>query len=939
MTSDRVFAILLAQTWQVGLLAAGIWTLTRIAGRDRPHLAHCLWTLVILKCLMPPVWTSPVGLFCWINTLSLQWIAKSTAISPALWVEPTTQSDVAIRISGTSGVSASPSDTLRPIHAVALDSPQLTPKITQVKHLLLMVWCLGCVVSAGVAIGRLVMFWRFVYRSSLPRTQVIQSLTLEQLVHRLSRQLQLNRRVSVSVLDAAVGPAVYGLVRPIILLPRAIVREQSLAELEPLLAHELIHVRRGDLWWALVQTLACCLFWFHPLVWLAQAMLVREAERSCDEETVASLKCSPVEYARSLLRVLECKQRLRVAPALPGVRPVDITRNRLERIMRLGQGSHASTPVWVWLLFLGSLTILLPGGAWLSAQEGRTSASRPSYTTEKRDKGPTMAPPAKGAWVESWQNEQIEVGDLLDKLELQHGDREVARGVLLSMIPQRSINAINAEGNVTLSSVPPFLIDGNTLKVFETRDQIANIKQEIAELSQLGFDHVRIQIELLTISKEQLNALGLNWEKAHEPTNGFLREAVSSVPTSQEIEAMHRLPTPHFMGSVPQEQPSGKVPAFAASGPVQPASASAASHQAVPVTVKEASPGRITLGGSIQSDLGIAGSLVIPTNTHVEPEETYFAILDAEKAAAISRLASKLSAPKATCRNGSYVKMASYSPWSAKPRTVSFDRPAPIQPMPQLGFSGFSLAARPLILPNQRDNESIAFDLSLACLVREVTRLDRFTFAGGQTSVADGGSSSVQQPNVEWKTLAAQHTLEAGQSLLISSRKPLASESENKGLVVLASCEIQSANSILHHNGDTPNADARRPRPVKDRLPINGVLTSGDQVENLPEPSTDETLSAWQKAMPNDRFWASLNGTRIEISKVCIGDYADDKRFVPMIGDAILHHRIYNCNAYQFAPGESDANPTWIGSFVVDHHHFHMVDPKTPANSAAQSSR
>ena len=194
---------------------------------------------------------------------------------------------------------------------------------------------------------------------------------MEHLVHRLSERLHVRRRVRISVLDAAVGPAVYGLIRPTILLPAAIALNRPLRELEPLVAHELIHIRRGDLWWALVQTLACCLFWFHPLVWLAQAMLVRESERSCDEETIASLGVSPSTYARSLLDVLECKQRLRVAPALPGVRSVDVTRSRLERIMRLGHGSHASTPVWVWLLFFCCVAVLLPGGVWLSAQEAQ----------------------------------------------------------------------------------------------------------------------------------------------------------------------------------------------------------------------------------------------------------------------------------------------------------------------------------------------------------------------------------------------------------------------------------------------------------------------------------------------------------------------------------------------------------------------------------------
>lgn len=130
---------------------------------------------------------------------------------------------------------------------------------------LLVVWLLGCSVSFSVAITRLFLFGRFVLRSSLQREKADCDANMEHLVQRLSERLHVVRRVRISILDAAVGPAVYGLIRPTILLPAAIALNQPLRELEPLVAHELIHIRRGDLWWALVQTLACCLFWVPPV--------------------------------------------------------------------------------------------------------------------------------------------------------------------------------------------------------------------------------------------------------------------------------------------------------------------------------------------------------------------------------------------------------------------------------------------------------------------------------------------------------------------------------------------------------------------------------------------------------------------------------------------------------------------------------------------------
>ncbi len=68
------------------------------------------------------------------------------------------------------------------------------------------------------------------------------------------------------VTKGRLGPAVTGILRPTLLLPEGIVRDRTPDELEPILAHELIHIRRGDLWVGLLQTIVLALWWFHPLV-------------------------------------------------------------------------------------------------------------------------------------------------------------------------------------------------------------------------------------------------------------------------------------------------------------------------------------------------------------------------------------------------------------------------------------------------------------------------------------------------------------------------------------------------------------------------------------------------------------------------------------------------------------------------------------------------
>ena len=61
--SNELLSILITQTWQVAILAAVVWLFVKLFAADRPHLAHALWLVVLIKCLTPPVFSSPTSAF------------------------------------------------------------------------------------------------------------------------------------------------------------------------------------------------------------------------------------------------------------------------------------------------------------------------------------------------------------------------------------------------------------------------------------------------------------------------------------------------------------------------------------------------------------------------------------------------------------------------------------------------------------------------------------------------------------------------------------------------------------------------------------------------------------------------------------------------------------------------------------------------------------
>jgi len=110
------------------------------------------------------------------------------------------------------------------------------------------------------------------------------------------------------------SPAATGWWRPTVLLPCDLVPRLETRQLEDVLRHELMHVRRRDYLWDGLATLSCYLLFFHPSVWLVRRRLRWERELVCDEGVVESGGVRRLEYATCLTTVASWRW-------LPGAEP------------------------------------------------------------------------------------------------------------------------------------------------------------------------------------------------------------------------------------------------------------------------------------------------------------------------------------------------------------------------------------------------------------------------------------------------------------------------------------------------------------------------------------------------------------------------------------------------------------------------------------------
>jgi beta-lactamase regulating signal transducer with metallopeptidase domain len=342
----------------VGVLSGVDWL---IRDRVRAALRHGLWMLVIIKLLLPVDLLSPTAIAYW----AAPWLLTPAVRVPRVAAGSVTVVSEVSRVAGPVGLK-----TATPAH----------PKLELAGGLLL-VWVVGCgawaiwvlVRSRGVA--------RQV-RDSDEAPEALQALLAETAAG-LGLRLKLPR---LCLTDTAQGPALCGLFRPVILLPRGLSEQIEAESLRQVLRHELIHLQRWDLAWNLLQVSVQIAWWWNPLVWFANARIRSLREAAVDEAVM--LEPGSDDYPATLVAVARyCAVPPRMPMAFLGVLE---SGSRLEaRVRRLLERPLPRSAKLGWV---GCVTVLVAGALFLPMGFARVENPAPPTAAAKAPTDPKTLP-------------------------------------------------------------------------------------------------------------------------------------------------------------------------------------------------------------------------------------------------------------------------------------------------------------------------------------------------------------------------------------------------------------------------------------------------------------------------------------------------------------------------------------------------------------------
>ncbi len=148
----------------------------------------------------------------------------------------------------------------------------------------------------------------------------------------IALQLGIKKKVQVWLSDNVDVPSVIGFIKPVILLPVAVISQLSSSQAETILLHELAHIKRNDFLVNLIQSIAGLLLFFNPFVKLLGKEIRKEREDCCDD-WVLNYQYNKHEYASALL-VLEKQRHQQLAFVLAATNGKKVLLKRIERLFK-----------------------------------------------------------------------------------------------------------------------------------------------------------------------------------------------------------------------------------------------------------------------------------------------------------------------------------------------------------------------------------------------------------------------------------------------------------------------------------------------------------------------------------------------------------------------------------------------------------------------------
>ena len=157
---------------------------------------------------------------------------------------------------------------------------------------------------------------------------------------------------NVRICDEINRPFLLGIIRSQIYLPSGIEKDKY----EYIVAHEKMHIKRGDHIWKISGFFLLSIYWFHPLCWLAYYLFCKDVEFACDEKVISGRDSLwRANYCQTLLECSTDRRKVMFVPL--GFGEVDVK----ERVKKVMGYKKTKISIAILLILICSITVICFG--------------------------------------------------------------------------------------------------------------------------------------------------------------------------------------------------------------------------------------------------------------------------------------------------------------------------------------------------------------------------------------------------------------------------------------------------------------------------------------------------------------------------------------------------------------------------------------------------
>jgi len=293
----RFFDWLLWTTIQGSMLVVLIVLIQKILRRRLPASWHYfVWTLLLIRLAMPWLPESKMSIF--------NLVPRS--VQQGRIIESFSESR------NTDGMGFY-------MHPQSADTRETTDESETVSvrfvRALPVLWLFGTVLIAGYVCMRNISMWR-----TVKRERPITDQKILDLLEDCKMQMGIETILGVVVSDRVKSPALFGFVRPRLLLPQGMLEAFGLEELRYVFIHELAHLKQRDIYLGWLMALLHVAHWFNPLMWFAFSRIRTDREIACDRLAISTMAPhEPPEYGRTIVSLLESFSQAHYLPSVAGI--------------------------------------------------------------------------------------------------------------------------------------------------------------------------------------------------------------------------------------------------------------------------------------------------------------------------------------------------------------------------------------------------------------------------------------------------------------------------------------------------------------------------------------------------------------------------------------------------------------------------------------------